>query len=277
MVTFVDRRRPTPAVASRNLPARPSRTLPVMLLYPAKGKASPGAAPVDGAPAAPGQFPVVEFSHGNTSSGPAYTGVLQQWARAGYIIAAPTFPLTSGSQGSAGFSDYQHQPGDVSFVITSLLEQAAKPGDALHGHVATGCVAAAGHSLGAITTLGVTFNSCCADKRIRAAISLSGLLLPFPGGSYDRPPPVPLLLIHGAADRTVPIAGSEKVFADFRDLRYFLTEPGASHIGILSGADGRLTNEAVVLFLDGILKGDSAQALRLLGHLPHMQHSGPGH
>ena len=42
-------------------------------------------------PDGPGPFPLLEFSHGVTGTGPAYKGFLEPLAAAGYVVAAPTF------------------------------------------------------------------------------------------------------------------------------------------------------------------------------------------
>ncbi len=257
-VTFVDTTRPTAADPSRGLPAHPDRTLPTTILYPAAGTASKVAArakpPALGAAPAAGSFPLVEFSHGWTATGPEYVPVLQAWARAGYIVAAPTFPLTSGA--GAGLADVVNQPGDVSFVITSMTDLAANPADPLFGHVAPDCTAIAGHSLGAITTLATVYDSCCLEPRARAAIALSGWALPIGGGNYTNAPPVPLLLVHGDQDTTIPIAASQQAFAELHGFRWFVTMKGAGHVSIFAPPWSQMLLDGVVAFLNYHLKGD---------------------
>ena len=172
---------PTPTRAAGARPARPHPAGATSTPRRVRGDAHHAA---DDAAPADGTFPLVVFSHGWTASGPVYEGLIQEWARAGYIVAAPTFPLSSGKGGV--LKDYVNQPADVSFVIDQLTALPAD--DALAAHLDAEAIAAAGHSLGAITTLGVTLNSCCADPRIDAAIELSGIRLPFPG-ALRRPRP----------------------------------------------------------------------------------------
>ena len=248
---LVDPSRPTDADPGRNRPALPDRTLPVLLLYPAAGALVSPTTPADDAVPADGTFPLVVFSHGWTASGPVYEGRLQEWARAGYVVAAPTFPLSSGQGGV--LADYVNQPGDVSFVIDQLTSLPAD--DPLAGHVDADAIAAAGHSLGAITTLGVSLNSCCGDDRIDAAVELSGIRLPFPGGDFDDLGQVPFLAVHGAADKTVPVMGSDRLFDEAPGPAYYLRFPDAGHSDYLV-ADGDLVDQAVIAFLDRYLKGD---------------------
>ncbi len=94
--------------------------------------------------------------------------------------------------------DYENQPADVCFVIDELL--ALPDDDPLAGHVDGDAIAAAGHSLGAITTIGVGLNSCCDDDRLDAAVELSGIRAPFPDGEFDDLTRVPFLAVHGAKD-----------------------------------------------------------------------------
>lgn len=243
-----------------------------MLLYPAQGAASATGIPVDGAPPAPGRFPLVLFAHGITSSGPLYTSMLQTWARAGFVIAAPTFPLSGPGAIFPGDSvdllAYRQQPGDLSFVLTSLLTGAA--GTAfLTPHLEPGEVAAAGHSLGAITALGLAYDSCCIDRRIKAVVSLSGIELPYPGGSYADAPATPLILVHGAADTTVPIGiGSDALFKTTNSPVYYLRFFHAGHSDVpFSSTYAPYTDQAVIAFLDSVLKGQPAALTALPGQI----------
>src|SRR5438067_1920033 len=81
-------------------------------------------------PAAPGgPFPLVVFAHGYNVTPAPYAGLLQSWARAGYVVAAPTFPLTNpGAPGGPNEDDVVNQPADVRFVIDRLLAADAQPG-----------------------------------------------------------------------------------------------------------------------------------------------------
>jgi dipeptidyl aminopeptidase/acylaminoacyl peptidase len=239
-ITIEDTSRPTNADEHRNIAAKPSRTLPVMLLVP------------DG----PGPFPLVEFSHGVTSSGPQYEPWLEPIAAAGYVIAAPTFPLSSGP--GASVVDYVNQPADVYFVIDSVLKMAGDPNDALHGRVDAEHLAVAGHSLGAMTTYGTAFNSCCAQARIDAAIVLSGVEAPFPDGNYDTRPPVPLLLAHGGKDTTIVPSSSDNLFAASTGPTAFVRFPDGTHSGIFGGDSGKLLDTAVIGWLDKWLRNDSS-------------------
>ncbi len=250
-IELVDPSRPTLADADRGLAERSDRTLPILILYPAAGGVITPTTPQADVPVAEGAFPLVVFSHGVTATGPTYTGRLQEWARAGYVVAAPTYPLSSGP--GAKITDVVNQPADVSFVIDELLTLPAD--DPLAGHIDEEAIAATGHSLGAITTLGVSLNSCCADDRLDAAVEISGLRFPFPDGDFDDLGQVPLLAIHGAADGTVPVSGSDTLFEEVPGPAAYLRFPEGGHSDILI-ADGPLIDRVVIAFLDTFLKDD---------------------
>ena len=245
--TFVDSTRETRSVSGAIV--LPRRTLPTLLLYPADGE--PGDEPVDDAPPSDdGPFPLLLFSHGFTATGPRYEPVLRDLAAAGYVVAAPTFPLSSGGRASPPeLGDFANQPADVSFVLDRVLEVLADLVDADR-------VAAGGHSLGAITTLGLAFDPCCTDPRIDAFVPIAGIELPFPGdGGFDfAGRRVPVLLIHGEDDGTVPYTGSRTIYERARGPRALVTLVDGPHTPFLEPYDP-VIKAAVVDFLDHQLGG----------------------
>jgi alpha-beta hydrolase superfamily lysophospholipase len=252
--TLVDRSRPTNADPPRHLAARPDRTIPVTVLYPSD-VASPGGPPQPGAAPAAGAFPLVLLSHGVLSNGPTIAGLVQAWARAGYVIAAPTYPLSSGA--GANIDDLPRQPGDVAFVVRSLQTRIAEPTDPLHGHVQSRCLALAGHSLGAATTLEAGYESGLEVPGVRAVVEMSGVLAPIPPGSFTGAPRTPLLLLHGDADPVVPISGSQNAFRQLPGPAWFVTFHGAGHNSIFLPPYGPVLDESAIAFLDAELKGRS--------------------
>jgi predicted dienelactone hydrolase len=238
-ITIEDTSRPTNAVPDRNLAEKPTRTLPLMLLVP------------DG----PGPFPLLEFSHGVTGTGPDYEGYLQPLAAAGYVVAAPTFPLSSGPDGEIG--DYVNQPGDVYFVIDSVIKMSNDVSDPLHGRVDADHIAIAGHSLGAMTTYGAAYNSCCTQARIAAAIVLSGVEAPFPDGDYSARPAIPMLLAHGAKDTTIIVSSGDDLYAKATGPTAYVRYPDATHNSIFGSDKGELLDQATIAWLDKWLRNDS--------------------
>ena len=242
--TFIDASRPTPP--NGTYPGSSQRVLPTLVLYPKQRKGEHQ------------HFPLIVFSHGFTASGPDYRSVLKPWVAHGYVVAAPTFPLSSGgAPGGPTILDYPNQPGDVSFVITQMLRLDHTVGSPLYGLIDPGSIGVAGHSLGAVTTLGVADNSCCRDHRIDATMSIAGIELPFAGGTFFSSHTSPLLLIHGTADHTVFYGASQALFAaDDRSSTFFLTLDGAPHTAFFDPW-GPVITATVLAFFDKYLKHNS--------------------
>ena len=164
VITFVD---PTRVERFRNGRVEP-RTLVTQIRYPALGSAT--ADDVRDAPplTAAGPFPLVVFGPGFAETPTAYARLLDAWARAGYVVAAPLFPLTQKHvPGGRREGDLDHQPADMSFVITRMLAENDLPASFLYGLIAPKLIAVAGQSDGAATALAEAYDPAFADPRIR--------------------------------------------------------------------------------------------------------------
>ncbi|HET8929261.1 MAG TPA: alpha/beta fold hydrolase [Acidimicrobiales bacterium] len=262
-VTLVDASRDTDADTENDVAAQQGRTLPTVILYPTADTTDD--ATTDADPVADGRFPLVVFSHGVTASGPAYVGVMKNVAAAGYVVALPTYPLTSGPQGWNNVGQATNQPADVSFIIDQLLEESAGEGNLLSGHLSPDAVAVAGHSLGAITSL-LFVNSCCRDDRVKAIVAVSGITFPGPDKSdtYDDPPKIPLLMLHGETDSVLRYdVGSRQIFdTTLTSLpRALISFPDDGHVDIL-GAPSFMPS--IVAFLDMTVR-DQPDEWQVLG------------
>ena len=176
------------------------RTLVTEIWYPTVRGPSRGYALADRPARASGPFPLVVFGHGLDATPDIYAQLLQAWARAGYVVAAPIFPLSNAdAPGGADESDIVNQPTDMSFVITRVLAAAAARRGTLSGLVDPHEVAVAGQSDGAATALATAYNPRYLDARIDAAIIISGAEI-MPGDYFDGRNP-PLLAAQGTADK----------------------------------------------------------------------------
>ena len=198
-LTFTDSSRITDPTPGQPGDETQGRMLPTTVWYPASGR--PGAAASHDAPPAHGPFPAVVFSHGLLGVPGDYQAIATHWASAGFVVVAPTYPLTNRGARKVSPLDVVNQPADASFVLTSILHVATLPADTFHGLLDGGRVAAAGHSAGAITTVGL-FNPCCRDLRLAAGVVLAGNSLGF--GDHFAGPAVPVLFEHGDKDPIVP-------------------------------------------------------------------------
>jgi dienelactone hydrolase len=229
----------------------PDRPLPVSLWYPA-GSAQQTA---QDAPVAAGRFPVVLFSHGLTARPSDYQDVFARWARAGFVVAAPAYPYTSGGVAQHRPRDVLNQPADASEVLSQLLAKDTAD-DPLNGHLDAARVAAAGHSAGAITTAAL-FTSA-RDTRLKAGFLYAGTALgsaPFTG------PPAPVLVAHGTRDDTVPYDYGRRVFEAVPWSRAMLTVRDGGHV--IRSRDFEVITGTTTEFLRWSLYGDPTARQRI--------------
>jgi len=255
-ITLVDPTRPTAADPGRNLAAATSRTLPVSVLYPASGDAGPAGTFTDDAAARAGRFPVVIYSHGADSTGTERNDTLAAWARAGYVVVAPTYPLSSHPGGQ--ITDVANQPADVMFVDAQLTDPTS-PLAPLAAHMEPDCLAFAGHSLGAITTIAATYDPCCRPKGQKAAVAIAGgLFAPTPELDWATVPKVPLLLVHGEKDARVPFAKSLEMRSTLPGDEWLLRFPEGQHSTMFDAPLNEVLVPVVVAFLNAELRGEPA-------------------
>lgn len=265
---LVDDSRPTKAHGGQ--PELPSRTLPTVVWYPAVGdptdEVGEGLAFADGGPA-----PLIVFSHGSTRKGVHYEATLTAWASAGYVVAAPDYPLsTEGVPGGTDYGGAPEQAGDVSFVIDQMLaepgpESEADDSDPLpwSGRIDPARLGLGGQSFGAITTLTAAADPCCADERIAAITEFAG----FGGGSGEGRTAPPALFFQGSDDPTITLEAGRGAFDQYPGEGAFLTLVGSDHDsgyfgGIAEPLDELVTRSALA-FYDRYLKGDGAAIDRL--------------
>src|SRR5690349_10222493 len=101
-------------LTDRSRPGARPRVLPTAVWYPAHG-------PAASAGPARGPFPLVVFAPGYLQCARSYRPLLSAWASAGYVVAAPDFPLTSCRAPRPDEDDLVNQPSDMAFVISRLV------------------------------------------------------------------------------------------------------------------------------------------------------------
>jgi dienelactone hydrolase len=227
--TYVDTSRPTAPFDGS--PGAPSRTLPTAIYYPSLTQGSGGwgnDAVANAEPAsALGPFPLLVFASGIGSNGPADFEEFEYYVKAGYVVAAPTFPITS-QMDPAAANDVVNEPGDISFVLTQVLKDARTRGNALRGLVKRRQLGLIGRSLGGIAALGTIFNPQYRDPRFDAVVVMAGApdLVPNDDVGQVR---TPYLEFHGTADESTPYDAELAFWQKANPPKFFVTIPGADH------------------------------------------------
>ena len=245
-IALFDPSRSTPARGT--VPASPGRRLVTDLLVPS---------------GVPAPMPLVVFAHGWNSNPTVYQPLLEQWARAGFLVAAPVFPDSTDLYPGSPVSDYADQAQDMSFVITSLL----------HSHVVSvdpTRIAVAGHSDGGTDVALLALDPAYADPRVRAVVCLSGELpsgvAPYTVGAT----PAALLVAVGSDDEYGLAPLTPLIFQDAQaSSKAMIVEQGGDHLGSFVGATPAAVamREETTRFLELALEPRSPSTSDVLGAL----------
>lgn len=191
------------------------RSMPVYVRFPEGG---------------PGHYPLVVFAHGFNITPHPYAALLEAIAKAGFVVAAPVFPLTNAhAPGGANANDLFNQPGDMTAVITRMILDSRRMGDPFSGLLNGREVAVAGQSDGGITALLAAYNTRYRDRRVRAAVIMSGAEPSIGGYSFGSGSP-PMLAIQGTADTTNLPRNTYKFFDQASRPKFLLRLLGAQHL-----------------------------------------------
>lgn len=209
-----------------------------------------------------GRWPLVVFGHGFASTPFVYRRLLRAWAAAGYLVAAPLFPLANANApGGADENDIVNQPADMRFVISRLLAASASAASPLHDRVDAARIAVAGQSDGAMTAFATAYERPWRDPRARAAVILSGAEL---GRRISlEPHAAPLLAVQGTADRINEPIHSLRLYRAVARPRFLLLLRGAGHLGPYTVPGPRLSavERVSIAFLDRYLGDGSLPAI----------------
>lgn len=211
-------------------PAHEGRTLRVTVRYPTSG--APGPDEVTGAPPI-GRSPLVVFAHGFDASPDTYADLLHDLAAAGFVVAAPDFPLsTSDADASPVEGDEGEQARDLSTVIDRLTDWVTGP--ALAEAIRPGPVGLVGHSDGAVTVLLAGYSPEYADGRVGAVVDVSGAYDTYGGPWFTTADP-PLLSVHGSDDEINAVDNDVEVVEQDPGPAVLVVVGGASHLGAVTG------------------------------------------
>lgn len=214
-----------------------------------------------------GPFPLIVFGHGFGSLPSVYRRLLSGWAAAGYVVAAPVFPLgNADAPGGPNESDIVNQPRDMSFVISRVLAASGSGHGALAGLIDPEKIAVAGQSDGAVTAFATAYEAPFRDLRVHAALVLSGAIL---GPRRDVVGDgVPLLGVQGLADPVNPPISARHLFSAVSRPKFLLLLRGAGHLPpyTVPGRTFDTVERVTVAFLDHYLGDGSLGAIGNAAH-----------
>ena len=202
----------------------PTRTLETTVWYPESAN---------------GAHPLVVYSHGFMSfrSGGAY--IAEHLASRGYVVISADHPLTHfGAPGGPQIEDVVNQPGDVRFLIDSVLGW-SKDERPFAGRVDPDRIGVMGLSLGGMTMTLASFHPQLRDPRIKAAVSIAGPIAIFQAAFFAAGSP-PFLMIGGTIDAMVDFETNAAVVPERVPGSGLVAIEGASHTGFSDMADGLL-------------------------------------
>jgi dienelactone hydrolase len=271
VLRFVDHTRKIEPPSGKKEP----RVLLTYVRYPAVGAAT--RVDLHNAPAArsDGPFPLVVFGHGFGVTPALYARLLQAWVHAGFVVAAPLFPLENrNAPGGPDESDLVNQPADMRFVISRLLATSGASAGPLAGLIDPRRIAVTGQSDGGDTALAVAFDPRFRDRRVGAAIILSGAEIPAEGSFMFPTDGPPLLATQGTADTINAPAATDTFFEAAQRPKYLLSLLGAEHLPPYFDELPQLTvvEHVTTAFLYGFLDNmaTAVRDLPRLGNVPNV-------
>jgi len=230
------------ATVSRGRQVSPTRSLTTVVWYPTVGAT----------------WPLVVFAHGYQVGPETYAHLLQTWAAAGYVVAAPEFPLSDPAVAGPALdeNDLQNEPSDVRFVMSALIT----PGGPMADRIDNMRMGVAGHSDGAEAALAVAQQG---DITIKAVIAMAGQ----PVIPHLSPNP-PLLVAQGDADTINPPARAQAVFDQAAAPRFLFLLQGGGHLAPFAGGTQwqPAVDQVTTDFLDRYLARTTGSDAGLLAH-----------
>ncbi len=184
----------------------------------------------DGA-VAPGSHPLLVYSHGFSSSkiGGAY--LADYLARQGYIVVAADFPLTRlGAPGGPIAKDVVNQPGDVSFLIDTMLAWDSDPDSPFFERIDAQRIGVLGVSLGGLTSTLLLYHPRWRDPRVKLAVSLAGPTSMLEG-RFFKTSSLPFMMVAATGDPLVPYAENAAPIAEKIPGATLVTIDNGSHSG----------------------------------------------
>jgi dienelactone hydrolase len=218
----------------------PYRALGVRLWWPTTG----------------GPWPLIVLAPGFNANGSTYDVLGTDLASAGYVVAAPSFPL-SGPGSCPTSADIPNQPGDISHVISYVLDGSSPASGRVDGRVGV-----VGHSDGGLTVAAMALIGAFDDPRVSAYVDLSAGVPRWLGTLH--PNRAPFLVDGGDADPGNPITELEQAYDWASAPKAFVADLGADHTSAWFDDDAaaHVARDTVVAFLDRWVRDDPEATAR---------------
>lgn len=195
-------------------------TFSAKLYYPAAGTGD--GAPYDSAGA---PYPAISFGHGYLTDPERYRSTLEHLATWGYFVMATESGLDL-------FPSHARYAEDLSQTLTYLEQQNANSGSWLYQQVDTTQLGLSGHSMGG----GASILATAEDGRVRVLANLAAAETN-PSAEDAMPQiTVPVRLIAGDEDGTVPYTTTEAMVVNGNAPRQFALIDGGWHCGFLDSS-----------------------------------------
>lgn len=252
------------------------RHLTTVVLYPAE--ATHRVVSLLDAHARAGPYPLIVFAHGFAVTPEPYRPLLDRWVNAGYVVAAPIFPLeNANAPGGPNERDLPNQPADINYVL-ERMQQLSTESDPFSG-LLTARAAVAGQSDGGDSALAAAYDPAQHVLPVGAAVILSGAEDPF-SNRFTPQAGTPLFAVQGTADTINRPVETMAFFDAASPPKYLLLLDGAEHQEpyTVPGEQLDAVARASVAFLDAYLKqkpgpldalvagGDAGSRTELIAH-----------
>ncbi|MGI9284500.1 MAG: alpha/beta hydrolase family protein [Pseudomonadales bacterium] len=205
--------------------------------------------------------PLLIYSHGFMSTGEGGSYLAEHLASHGFVVAAASFPLTNyDAPGGPNVKDVVNQPEDVTFMIDRLMQWNADPQHRLYKTIDARRIAAAGLSLGGMTTTMAAFHPTLSDTRLKAAISVAGPSVMFSRAFFQHRN-LPFMMVAAPEDAMVSYADNAADISAKVDNAILTTIAGGSHTGFSSMAKWlRWTDNPDQIACDQLMKNIDVEA-----------------
>ncbi len=168
----------------------------------------------EGAAVAPGEHPLLLFSHGFLGTSDQSIFLTEACARAGYIVAAMNHADSLGTRGQGkrevpNFGDYKNwtddkfrdRHEDITALLNQMLKWNMTADSDWSGHIDESLIGGMGHSLGGYTMLGLAGGwKSWKEPRLKAAVLLSPYAHPFISQGDAGNVSIPVMLQGGTLD-----------------------------------------------------------------------------